>query len=201
MPNWVFSVLEITGPKDEVASIAEIDFDFEKFLPIPADLDCGWPGKPDLTDSQKQANLAIYGHESWYTWCIENWGTKWSPSEVTQTMSDDGKTLDATMNTPWGLPMQALSKLSQNHPNTIIRITDCEEEAGFFVGSCAWLNGELIEDTIHEPTKRELIKRGMLDEDYEEDDWNEDEEETDATDSSEITLEFAKTEEDKNDKN
>ena len=27
-------------------------------------------------------NILTYGHDSWYDWCCENWGTKWNACEV-----------------------------------------------------------------------------------------------------------------------
>jgi|APSaa5957512535_1039671.scaffolds.fasta_scaffold289039_2 hypothetical protein len=33
---------------------------------------------------------------------------------------------------------------------------------GFFVGDCKIINGEIVEDNIHEPTKEELQERDML---------------------------------------
>lgn len=168
MPNWCHSILEITGPKDEIDSIADTKLDFEKIMPTPADLIPYTSDSFGMTQFQEQSNLATYGYESWYDWRLNNWGTKWNPEQPELTKRDS-KTIDASMDTAWSLPLELLKKLSSEHPNTTIRIVDCEEEAGFFVGSCAILNGEIIKDNIHEPTKDELRERGMLYEEEEED--------------------------------
>ena len=65
------------------------------------------------------------------------------------------------MDTAWSLPLEILKKLSADNPNCTISI-DCEEESGFFVGDCTILNGEIIEDNIHEPSRDEMIQRGMI---------------------------------------
>ena len=73
MPNWCFSTLDITGPKDEIKSIAETQLDFEKILPTPADLIPDTYDEIGMTEFQRQANLAIHGCEYWYDWCVSNW--------------------------------------------------------------------------------------------------------------------------------
>ena len=164
MPNWCHNVLKITGPKDEIQSIVNTQLDFEKIFPTPADLIPDTCDKFGMTEFQKQANLIVYGHESWYGWRVVNWGTKWNPSETVITQSDT-KTIDVVMNTAWSPPLKLLKKLSVEHPSTTIRIVDCEDEGGFFVGDCTILSGEIIEENIHEPTDHELRERGMLCED------------------------------------
>jgi len=41
-----------------------------------------------------KANLDRYGHRHWYSWCVENWGTKWdvAPDDV-QVVCDDNNLL------------------------------------------------------------------------------------------------------------
>lgn len=171
MPNWCSSTLEITGPENEIKSIVDTELDFEKILPTPADLSPETYDKLGMTEFQRQANLAVYGCEDWYDWHISNWGTKWNPTSENRhkriTLVNPGK-IDVELITAWSLPLNLLVKVSKDHPNTTIHIVDCEEEAGFFVGDCKILNGEIIEDNIHEPSQEELRDRGMLDEEEEE---------------------------------
>lgn len=164
MPNWCYSILKITGPENEIKSIADTELDFEKILPTPADLIPDTYGTFGITEFQEQSNIATYGHKSWYEWRIANWGTKWNSSSKEFNVQDS-KTIHMTMNTAWSLPLELLKKISKDNPGTTIQIVDCEEEAGFFVGDCTILNGEIVEDNIHEPTKEELRERGMLCED------------------------------------
>lgn len=160
MPNWCFSTLDITGPKDEIKSIVATELDFEKILPTPVDLDSETCVCSMMTEFQRQANLAIHGCEDWYDWCVSNWGTKWTAENLELAMIND-TTIQVTMDTAWSLPIPLLKKLSAEHPNTTISL-DCEEEAGFFVGDCTILNGCIIEDNIHEPSREEMRQRGML---------------------------------------
>ena len=166
MPNWCHSVLEISGPKDEIASIAKTGMDFEKIIPIPADLIPGTYDLQGMSEFQIQSNEAIYGYESWYYWCIDKWGTKWTAYNKSFNVVDQTR-IDVSMDTAWSMPMGILNKLSSDHPNTTIRIVDCEEESGLFVGDFTLLGGKIIEDNVHEPSRDELIKRGMIDRDGE----------------------------------
>ena len=160
MPNWCYSTLEITGPKDEIKSIADTKIDFEKILPTPADLIPDTYDAFGMTEFQNQSNQAIYGCESWYEWHIQNWGTKWC-AKITH-MEQSDSTIRAEMQTAWSLPLELLKKLSVENSNTTIHVVDCEEESGSFVGDCKIFNGEIIEDSIHEPTKAELSERGLI---------------------------------------
>ena len=161
MPNWCHTCLEMTGPKEEITSIAETQLDFEKILPTPADLIPETHGDYVMTEQQEQENIQKYGHKDWYGWCVDNWGTKWTASDRKMRRLDP-QTIHATMNTAWSIPVELLQKLSRDHPNVEIKIADCEEESGAFVGSAIIKNGETVECNIHKPTRRELVKRGMI---------------------------------------
>lgn len=154
MPNWVYSNLKISGPENEIDAIESIGMDFEKILPTPDDLMV-----EKLSEIQRIANVKKYGHESWYEWRCANWETKWTASDL-KIKRVNSKILKVSMNTPWSLPLKVLKKLSADYPNTTICIVDCEEESGAFVGSVEWLNGKMIKDELHKPTKDELETRG-----------------------------------------
>ena len=158
MPNWCHSTLEITGPKNEIASIIQTELDFEKILPTPEDLLFGTMSR--LSEFQRQTNIAVFGYEDWYWWRVDNWGTKWT-GNISDTHYSPEK-INLTMDTAWSLPMELLQKLSVENPNVIIHIIDCEEESGEFVGSCKVQNGKIIEDNIHTPSTEELRDRDML---------------------------------------
>lgn len=52
-----------------------------------------------------------YGYWSWYTWCIENWGTKWNASEV-EISRESPTVLNVYFATAWSAPVQIIKKLS-----------------------------------------------------------------------------------------
>ena len=158
MPNWCGSILKIVGTKDEIASIAETQLDFEKILPTPADLIPETHGDYVMTEQQEQENIQKYGHKDWYGWCVDNWGTKWTASNKELHITNS-KTIYAKMITAWGLPMKILQKISKEHPNTTIQIIDCMEESGAFTGNATIKKGEVIKCNIYKPTREEFVEQ------------------------------------------
>ena len=51
------------------------------------------------------------GTEDWYSWCIENWGTKWDTSQLF--CSQDDKSLFVTCETAWSPPVGVYRKLEE----------------------------------------------------------------------------------------
>jgi len=88
MPNWCENNVKISGEKvQDFVKFLEVNkgkdwFDF--FLPCPKDLIDTVSGSFSDEDKQKalivqqNRNLKKYGHADWYSWCCENWGTKWN---------------------------------------------------------------------------------------------------------------------------
>jgi len=79
MPNWCSNSLSISHKDPAMISRAKKAFEdarfFDEFVPIPKDLciDANVGGEtPEQID-----NLSKHGYTDWYTFCVENWGTKW----------------------------------------------------------------------------------------------------------------------------
>ena len=51
------------------------------------------------------------GTEDWYSWCVENWGTKWDTSQLF--WSQDDKSLFVTCETAWSPPVGVYRKLEE----------------------------------------------------------------------------------------
>lgn len=51
------------------------------------------------------------GTEDWYSWCVENWGTKWDTSQLF--WSQDDKSLFITCETAWSPPVGVYRKLEE----------------------------------------------------------------------------------------
>lgn len=90
MPNWCSNNVEISGEPEQIEKFAkflEVNegknwFDF--FCPCPKDLTDTISGSYGDEDKQKalivqqERNIKKYGHADWYSWCVQNWGTKWN---------------------------------------------------------------------------------------------------------------------------
>lgn len=62
----------------------------------------------------RKSNLEKYGHMNWYSWCIENWGTKW---DVEAMLVDEGSTyLSYSFSTAWSPPISFVEKASKLFP-------------------------------------------------------------------------------------
>ena len=101
MPNWCMNSMTVRGPSKHVHDLfdrigkADEDAFFNVIKPRPADQE-----------------------ENWYSWNIENWGTKWdgAPGEFT---IDDGdpeegmSTVHLNFDTAWGPPDAIAEELTE----------------------------------------------------------------------------------------
>jgi len=54
--------------------------------------------------------------DRWYHWCIDNWGTKWNPSELDIEYQDDEQ-LELTFSTAWSPPEGVMQVLKDKYPD------------------------------------------------------------------------------------
>ena len=91
--------------------------------------------------------------KSWYNWNITNWGTKWdvavSDDEkypetelIEKGMNGENLVLVYRFNTAWGIPDEALNKLSSQYPALLFTLS-YEEETGWG-GEREYLRGRCI---------------------------------------------------------
>lgn len=112
MPNWCSNSVTITSNKDNIdkfeAFLNEKNgkewFDF--FLPCPEELrDVDSPNKSKDAD----ALLEKYGHVDWYSWSVENWGTKWNCDS--QDWNRDGDSISFWFDSAWAPPTNLYEKI------------------------------------------------------------------------------------------
>jgi hypothetical protein len=110
MPNLVYSTITIVGDPAQLESIRKHlwseknEFDFEKIIPVPADVG-----------------------RSWHEWRIKNWGTKWHAQEV-QCRREKETELRYYFHTAWAPPWPVFHKLSNLFPDVELRIYGDHEE-------------------------------------------------------------------------
>jgi hypothetical protein len=65
-----------------------------------------------LFTPEEEAELAMIGHRSWYSWCVENWGTKWNAcrAEISKRSPDSGL-LEIRFDTAWDAPVPIYERL------------------------------------------------------------------------------------------
>lgn len=146
MPNWVNNDITIKGhPRTiqrfvKAVKSSESVFDFNNIIPCPEEL------KNDDWQRDKAvaaANKAKHGHEGWYDWNVENWGTKWNSCEARVMNSDKDKhTIYYTFDTAWSpVGDKVMYLLSRRFPSLTI-IHEFHEEAGMYPSErCTWKDG------------------------------------------------------------
>lgn len=173
MPNWCSNDLYIKGDEAEIKRFMneitlpkneEVPFNrysiLDKLHPCPIELaetTKGWfANNEDGTKSDKQIalenqhekNLVKYGYATWYDWCLENWGTKWSDSE-TDVLYADSNFIEIYFQSAWSPPIEAFKYISTLFP-TLTFVLGYQEQGFGFVGACAYHNGNSFESYSEE---------------------------------------------------
>jgi len=80
-----------------------------------------------------------YGHAGWYTWRVENWGTKWDAYE-TVVHSDFNNEYEVSYDTAWAPNIPFMIKASEEYPKLIFTLR-YEEPGMGFCGKCVISKG------------------------------------------------------------
>lgn len=84
-------------------------------------------------------NMRQYGHWSWYSWAIANWGTKWNAySTVSKNDSQ------VAFQTAWSPPYGFYKELSKKFPDAAISVETSDEDSGSKCFKIEYKNGEEI---------------------------------------------------------
>jgi len=152
MPNWCENDLTITGPSATLTNISALlglkkdppEFDFNQVLPYPkkyADQDAlaeeARKTKNDFTVKDGYNNGG-------YTWCIDNWGTKWNVEKEVQVKSLN-PSIRLSFSTAWAPPEGIIRALAEKFPTCKIslRYFECGMQ---FKGRLVLKDGETLED-------------------------------------------------------
>lgn len=131
MPNWVYNQVKLSHKDPAMIERAIKAFKkgeiMQEFHPCPEPLKntvSGWSSDPteqkQMEDQQRQ-NIAEYGYKDWYSWSIDNWGTKWDFGSDSKEVEVDVvheaigndllPTIDIRFDTAWSPPLKAYQKL------------------------------------------------------------------------------------------
>ena len=110
MPNWCNNNIELSHPDKAMVERAKAAFVdgklLNEFIPLPKELE-------DTTAPARFTNEELekkYGASDWYSWCVNNWGTKWDISPYDCEINEHGVLVGA-FDSPWGPPIEAYAKL------------------------------------------------------------------------------------------
>lgn len=176
MPNWTGNYLLIEGEESDVAKLKaqvsapftqlEIDTDSDKEIEIsysnpvfafwnickPTDMHAYLYSKSTGVP-KKGGNW--FQSDNWYDWNIRNWGTKWDIAKrdgedyhETTLETDEPKKLDYRFSTAWSPPIEAITKLSEQHPKLEITLEYLGD--GDSGGEIKLSGGKVIEESHYE---------------------------------------------------
>ena len=138
MPNWCENEVHIDANEKTFEQIKCLMFnekgelDFEQIMPVPAILDKiqihtdkvmiresndAPPRHPTPEDLQA---LDAAGATSRYDWCVENWGTKWNPSDAHVDINEEMCSIYLRFDTAWAPPEGIAHHLMKCFPNADI---------------------------------------------------------------------------------
>jgi len=153
MPNWCDNQVTITGPNSVIDKIEKITKEEDgvtdssdpqgllQFMhPMPAEL------RDTTADGSKdKAMIEKTGYSDWYSWAVDNWGTKWEVCEFygvdRQHLNDslDESTISFGFSSAWGPPLGAYDQFLADNEN-------CSLIGRYYEGGCdfmgVWDNGD-----------------------------------------------------------
>ena len=145
MPNWCNNTIEIEGTKEQInAFVSFLDEQsgknwFNFFRPCPQELVdtvSGFVGedKQSAHESQQKLNIEKYGHADWYSWSVDNWGTKWNCDAQDwmkiENPNEDQASVTFWFDSAWS-PPTALYEFIESNSEFIVTASYLEEGMSF----------------------------------------------------------------------
>lgn len=158
MPNHITNILSFENiPYEKTKEILEVikndefgigSIDFNRIIPMPEHIFKGNLGREEREK---------YGCDNWYDWSIKNWGTKWNAYEFIPHDSNE-ESNQIKFCTAWDTVPPIIRVLSEMYPDVIVKIQWANEDFGYNVGVCEYINGSIIYETsltavLKKPTK------------------------------------------------
>jgi hypothetical protein len=143
MPNWCNNSVTFRGEKEDLDKFEKFLNDkngkdwFDFFLPCPQELKDGGPvGLSAKPDENAKALEEKYGASDWYTWSVNNWGTKWNCDAQDWTRNED--TITFWFDSAWSPPTDLYSFICNDTDFSVD--AEYHEEGMAFVGR--FIDGE-----------------------------------------------------------
>jgi hypothetical protein len=91
-------------------------------------------------------NKEKYGHETWNTWCIEKWGTKWDAYDQPEDGYDLERTNVIRFQTAWSTPVGVFEALATMFENIVFEVKYADEDTGSNCGTFTFNHAGIISD-------------------------------------------------------
>jgi hypothetical protein len=138
MPNWCQNALVVTGDVEALKTWLNGEpFTFSKIKPTP----------------EEAMKKNAFDDGGWYSWRVENWGTKWDVEDVQIEPSDieGDNSVYAVFETAWSPPLAAFETLSKLLPTVTFKLSYLEEGVGF-CGGALYQDGLVSEEFYNRPS-------------------------------------------------
>ena len=148
MPNWCNNTLSIQGPTETLKTLWEEARQEDSGLlnaikPMPAQLE----GTTSPTPQEGQAGYkgpqpVVDGHDNWYSWRVENWGTKWDVDTEGLEFTDNGDgtaSIVGWFDSAWAPPIEAYNSFLDDNDNCTLESWYEEggmDFAGHYIDGC-----------------------------------------------------------------
>jgi len=141
MPNHVPNVVTVFGPIEDLLRFQEECFtanddgvfvlDFNKVVPMPADVEAS-------------TKVNSPGTPLWYSWRIDNWGTKWNAYQASNPVFHSPEGVPQAIMafrfwTAWSPPIPIYEAIKVKYPSLTMTV-DYVDEGGGFAGQ--WSTGK-----------------------------------------------------------
>lgn len=111
-PQFAPSALERQLERDTALPLPLEHLQFHNFVPVP----------PEVL----AAGFGAAGHD----WCLEHWGTKWSPYRISRLASEGGAHVVYLFQTAWSPPIRWLQQVAAAWANLRFELRYVEEGSG-----------------------------------------------------------------------
>jgi hypothetical protein len=105
-------------------------------------------------------NLENYGCKDWYSWSIQNWGTKWNAYDQIEVGFGT-----IQFDTAWSTPFPVVQKLARMFPELDFEVKFADEDLGSNCGTYLFEGGILVNE--YQPEGTEALKFACEVKDYE----------------------------------
>lgn len=126
MPNWCNNYVELQHEDPAMITRAAAALErgefLQEFIPVPTDLqitagNVGEKGSDEQVshEAQIESNMAKHGYADWFSFCTNEWGTKWDVGGdgFGSTIDETGTKLGASFDSAWSPPIVAYEKLEE----------------------------------------------------------------------------------------
>lgn len=121
------------GKMNMFYNLGTVERAFERLSEVDKDGHICWQTPDELLEFGKKywECYEQYGHCDWYSWSIENWGTKWDACDVEVEEDKEAEEVMIFFTTAWDYPQPIFDKLIEMFPEENF-FGRCEEEGHNF---------------------------------------------------------------------